>query len=175
MPELYVLLGLMILGAIIAVETKELLSSIISIGAVGFILCVAFLRLHAPDIAMTQLVVEVAVLIVLIRATIGRDTTITSGRGEFQSIALLTGFVAVIVFFAAMGLRCVPPFGEPLLTVSSTYLETGLEKTGAANIVSSVLLDFRAYDTLGEVTVLFASVAGAVLLLRKRGKKAKNE
>jgi multicomponent Na+:H+ antiporter subunit B len=42
-----------------------------------------------------------------------------------------------------------------------------MAKTGAANIVSSVILDFRGYDTLGEATVLFASIIGAAIILRK--------
>jgi len=174
MIELYILFALMILGAIIAIETKNLLSSIISVGGVGFFLCVAFLYLQAPDIAITQLVVEITILVILIRATINRDTTIISGRGEFASIALLTCFVGIILFFVCKGLQYMPSFGEPLLTVSDTYIKTGLEKTGAANIVTSVLLDFRAYDTLGEATVLFVSIAGAILLLRKEGRKEKN-
>ena len=43
-----------------------------------------------------------------------------------------------------------------------TRLEVGLEQTGAANYVMAVLLDFRAYDTLGEATVLFCAILGAL-------------
>ncbi|MCK4325548.1 DUF4040 domain-containing protein, partial [bacterium] len=57
MAELYLLLLFMIAGAIIAVETKDLLSSVIAVGAVGLGLSVAFLVLKAPDLAITQLVV----------------------------------------------------------------------------------------------------------------------
>lgn len=171
MLELYILLGLMILGSLISIETPNLLSSVVSIGAVGFFLCIAFLYLQAPDIAITQLVVEIIILVILIRATINRETKITSSRGSFLNIALLIGFVGTILFFVYLGFSFIPSFGEPLLTVSKKYIETGLEKTGAANIVTSVLLDFRAYDTLGEAVVLFTSIVGAILLLRKRGRK----
>ena len=51
-----------------------------------------------------------------------------------------------------------------------SYINDSLEKTGAANIVSAVILDFRAYDTLGEATVLFTSILGAVVLLREKSK-----
>ena len=54
---------------------------------------------------------------------------------------------------------------------SQTYIAEGLEKTGAANIVASVILDFRAYDTLGEATVLFTSIIGATVILRRNTKK----
>ena len=70
-----------------------------------------------------------------------------------------------------------PPFGESVLdrfadAPSQTYVTSGLEKTGAANIVTSILLDFRAYDTLGEATVLFCAILGALALLRKKARNA---
>ena len=51
---------------------------------------------------------------------------------------------------------------------SNTYLREGLESTGAANIVTAVLLDFRAYDTLGEATVLFCAIIGALSILWRK-------
>ena len=50
-------------------------------------------------------------------------------------------------------------------------LEEGVNKTGAVNIVSAVILDFRAYDTLGEVAVLFTSIIGIMAILRRKGRK----
>ena len=58
---------------------------------------------------------------------------------------------------------------------SNTYLRDGLEKTGAANIVTAVLLDFRAYDTLGEASVLFCAVMGALAILRPKARKQPDE
>lgn len=175
MIELYILTGLMIVGALIAVETKSLIFSVISLGAVGIILSVAFLYLGAPDIAITQIVVEIVVLLVLIRATIGRDTTIISGKGEFLEIVTLAVFVGITIFFIVRGLVYIHPFGDISLPVSRVYIEEGLKNTGAANIVTSVLLDFRAYDTLGEATVLFTCIIGAIIILRKKGRKKVNE
>ena len=83
---------------------------------------------------------------------------------------LLLGFGAMI-----FGSRGFPAFGEPLMRVSKVYVQTGLPSTYAANIVTSVILDFRAYDTLGEATVLFTSIVGALAILRKDGKVAKGE
>ena len=57
--------------------------------------------------------------------------------------------------------------GMPML---SDYLEEGLEATGSGNIVTSVILDYRAFDTLGEATVLFASIIGALAILRGRAR-----
>ncbi len=81
MIELYVLLIFMIIGAIIAIEMKDLLSSVIAVGAVGLGLSIVLLILKAPDVAITQLVVEMLCLIILIRATLKKDLPFsTTGR-----------------------------------------------------------------------------------------------
>ncbi|HHI01215.1 hypothetical protein NF865_03875 [Thermococcus aggregans] len=47
------------------------------------------------------------------------------------------------------------------------YIDHGIEEVGGTNIVTDIVFDYRGYDTLGEATVLFTSIAGAVALLRK--------
>jgi multisubunit Na+/H+ antiporter MnhB subunit len=169
--ELYLLLLFMICGAIIAIEAKDLFSSVIAVGAVGFALCLAFLVLKAPDLAITQLVVEILCLIILIRVTIKRDLPlIIGGRWVFNTISTLA-FAAVFIIFSWAALKELPRFGEPLMSVAKRYLEEGVGKTGAVNLVSAVVLDFRAYDTLGEAAILFASVIGIMAVLRRPGKK----
>lgn len=169
--ELHLLLIFMIFAAIVAIEVKDLLSSVVGIGAVGFALCLAFLILKAPDLAITQLVVEILCLIILIRATINKDLPLViEGRWVFNTVSTLA-FVAVFLFFARYALKELPVFGEPLMTVVKKYLEEGTSKTGAVNIVAAVILDFRAYDTLGEATVLFTAVIGIMAVLRHPGRK----
>jgi len=172
---LLLLMVFMIIGSIIAIETKNLLSSVISVGVVGFSLSIIFLMLGAPDIAITQVVVEILILVVLIRATITTDNTSIEGpRDTFPFVSSLI-FFGLFLMFAYFAVQELPKFGEPLMRVSGEYLRTGTEKTGATNIVTSVLLDFRAYDTLGEATVLFTSIVGAFVILRRKGRKGKSE
>ena len=64
-----ILILLMIIGAIVAIETPNLLYSVISVGAVGFLLSIVFLFLSAPDLAITQIAVEVITLVLLLKAT----------------------------------------------------------------------------------------------------------
>lgn len=68
-----------------------------------------------------------------------------------------------------------PRFGDPeapaINEVSQRYLEKGVEETGAVNAVAGMILDYRAFDTFGESTVLFAAAMSVVLLLRKTGKE----
>ena len=202
------LIAFMLIASLIAVETRDLLSSVIALGAAGFALSVIDLLMGAPDLAITQVVVEVIALVLLIRVVVTRkDTTVETPRDALRTGAALLagGLLLVGVFFAvggAGGEGVVPPFGEPLLShdandprppgVSRQYLGDpeqlrefaagdrpanrvtrggALRETGATNAVMAVLLDYRAYDTLGEATVIFASIIGAYAILRHVGRR----
>lgn len=171
-----ILMLLMIVGALLAIETKNLLSSIICVGAVGFLVSIAFLMLGAPDIAITQVVVEILCLVILIRATISRDLTTVSGDREFFGLIATVVLLLVLVIFSVEMFQEFPAFGKAATdrfadAPSNTYVAKGLQETGAANIVTAILLDFRAYDTLGEATVLFCAILGALAILRKKARK----
>ncbi len=69
--------------------------------------------------------------------------------------------------FLLAGLLSIHPVGEPINTAMDDYfLAWGQAETGANNIVTSVVFDYRAFDTLGEATVLFTAVSGIVALFR---------
>lgn len=175
MIELYVLLVFMIIGAIIAIEMKDLLSAVIAVGAVGLGLSIVFLVLKAPDVAITQLVVEMLCLIILLRATLKRDLPFsTTGRWLLNTL-ITAGFIVAFLFVAIRAFKDLPEFGYPIMRVANIYLKEGLIKTGASNLVSSVILDFRAYDTLGEATILFTAVIGVLAIVRRIGRKKKDE
>ena len=172
----YVLLLFMIIACLIAVQTDNLLSSIICVGAVGAIGSLMFLFLYAPDIAITQVVVEVLSLVVMLRVTISRDVTfITGDRELFGTVASIV--IILVIFLAGIEVfRTLPAFGVPVFSqfsnaASQTYITEGLPKTGAANIIAAIILDYRGYDTLGEATVLFTSIIGATVILRKETRK----
>ena len=61
------------------------------------------------------------------------------------------------------------------MKVAKQYLETGLPSTKAVNLIASVILDFRGYDTLGEATVLFTAVIGVLAVVRHIGRKKPEE
>jgi multisubunit Na+/H+ antiporter MnhB subunit len=168
--ELILLLLFMVCAAAVAVEIEDLLSSVIAVGAVGLGLSLAFLILKAPDLAITQLVVEILCLIILIRATINKDLPlIKDGRWFFNTVSTLL-FILSFLLFAYFAFKELPSFGAPIMKVAKEYIEQGLSKTGAANIVAAIILDFRGYDTLGEATVLFTAVIGVLAVIRKVGR-----
>ena len=175
MAALYILLVFMIVGAVIAIEVKDLLSSVVAVGAVGLALSMVFIILKSPDVAITQLVVEILALIILIRATLKRDLPFsTSGRWLVNTVVTVS-FIGAFLFVTAGCLKDLPEFGYPILRVASTYLKEGLAKTGATNVVASVILDYRAFDTLGEATVLFAAVIGVLTVVRRIGRKKEGQ
>jgi multisubunit Na+/H+ antiporter MnhB subunit len=134
MTEILALLILLtVIAAIITVLTSNLLYAVISVGAVGFLLAIVFLFLAAPDVAIVQIGVEVVSLVILIRATLGREVQKLKTVHAVVGVSFAVAFVAVIGLFA-------------------------------------VLLDFRAWDTLGEATVLFCAVLGAVSVLRRNAR-----
>lgn len=87
----------------------------------------------------------------------------------------------VMIFILLITVSFLPEFGNPdnpvNNVVSQRYIEKGLEETGAVNIVSGMILDYRAFDTLGESTVLFAAASSVMMLLRKekKGKETSNK
>jgi multisubunit Na+/H+ antiporter MnhB subunit len=174
---LYVLLGFMIIGSVVAVQTSDLLSAVISVGAVGFALSLIDLFLGAPDLALTQVVVEILVLVFLIRLVVQRRDDTEQHPPSTILVALVMVLFGAILFYMTHALADMIPFGAPLYahvgrasTLALEYLHEAVSKTGATNVVMAVLLDFRAYDTLGEATVIFTSIVGAYAVLRKVGR-----
>ena len=86
-------------------------------------------------------------------------------------IVIITG--ALLIY----GAQDMPDWGDPhspaSLHVSPYYLESTLHNTATPNVVTSVLADYRGYDTLGETTVIFTAGISCILILRKRREKKK--
>lgn len=174
---LSLLLGFMILGSLVAVEIADLLSAVIAVGAVGFALSLVDLFLGAPDLALTQVVVEILILVFMIRLVVQREDTTRQHPPGALLVAAIMLALGVVVAVAATAMRGMFPFGAPLFThapalptLALDYLRDAVRRTGATNVVTAVLLDFRAYDTLGEATVIFASIVGSYVILRRVGR-----
>jgi multisubunit Na+/H+ antiporter MnhB subunit len=164
---LVALAAFLVLGSIAALEMRNLLSAVIAVGAVGMGLSILFLLLGAPDIAITQVVVEVIVVTVMIRAT---TRTADEESGPPRSRATIAAGLAAVVLLVGVGVAAfaaLPAFGEARPTPSDWYLAEALAATGGANVVTAIVLDFRGYDTLGEATVILVAIAGALLIARR--------
>jgi len=82
-----------------------------------------------------------------------------------------TAFISILLLLLLGGLLYLVtdlPFGHPSVTDMDDYfIRHGQEQTGANNIVTSIVFDYRAFDTLGEATVLFTAVLGVGMMFRK--------
>lgn len=88
-----------------------------------------------------------------------------------KGTAIILMVVAAGILFRAAAV--LPPFGDPASPaathVSRRYIEHGAGETGATNIVTAVLADYRGYDTLGETMVIFTAGLACLLILGARG------
>ena len=185
MIELYVLLAAMLVAALAAIEIKDLLAAAVALGIVGFSVSIMFILLQAPDLAIVQIVVETLTVVffaaVILRTT-NSDTTLAGGlkrapadgglRGQlvFPAVVFVT-FGIIFLILVGRVLAELPSFGSPTMLVAREYIALGLERTGAANVVAAIILDFRGYDTLGEGTVLFTAVVGVLTIMRRAGRR----
>lgn len=166
------LISFMIVGSIVALELKDILSSIVAIGVVGLAVSLSFIFLEAPDLAIVQFLFEIFALIILIRAFLKKDYHKLEPAKLNGLLVGVTGLVVIALFLLSIRVFSeLPPFGQPLMTTSQYYLDRGAEQVGAANLVAAIVLDYRAYDTLGEVTILFTAILGTLTILRIRDAK----
>ena len=147
-------------------------AAVILLGGAGLVTCVSFVWLSAPDLALTQIVVETVTTVLLLlglrwlpkrvprispSSAIG---TIRWHRVRDFAIALLAGVGLAALALASMQ-RPAPD------SISRYFVENAYTKGGGTNVVNVILVDFRGFDTLGEITVLAVVALTVYALLRR--------
>lgn len=166
-PIDWLLLALVAAGTIAAVRARTRIAAVVVTGVVGTGMTVWFFVLGAADVAMTQLLVEiltVCVMVLLLRRLPREFMPSRAKRRRIlpAALALCAGAATTLGVWALTGRREMSPAAE-------FYLSEGQTITGGANIVNTILVDFRAFDTLGELTVLgVAGIAISALLYSRR-------
>jgi multicomponent Na+:H+ antiporter subunit B len=169
-----VIIGLMILGALYAIHAKDLLSSVIACGIVGYSLVICFLLLKAPDLAIVQIVVDTISLIIMVAVVLDTSREESFSKPDkkgYFSIAAAILIMAVLLYFFVVATQPLDELGKGSLRMAKHYIEGAAAKTGSANLVTGVVFDFRGYDTMGEAVVLVTAVLGVLTILRLKGKK----
>jgi multicomponent K+:H+ antiporter subunit A len=136
--------------------------SIILVGIVGLVVSLAFVRFSAPDLALTQLSVEVVTIILMLLALhyLPQHTPKeSSGKRIARDIFLAAGIGLGMTFITYLLLT------SPFSTISGYYLAQSVPGGGGSNVVNVILVDFRGFDTLGEISVLAMAALGAHALL----------
>jgi multicomponent Na+:H+ antiporter subunit A len=145
-------------------------AGVLTLSIFGFMVAIFFILASAPDLALTQLVVETLLLLIFLLvieelpAFYGElDTRIAARDVALSVVVGTTAFVSVL--FAARGPE------EPLTATASYYVRQAVPGAGGTNVVNVVLVDFRGFDTLGELLVVSVAAISAFVLviMRTRG------
>ena len=148
---------------VVAVYRQRLLA-VLMMGAVGLAVCLGFALLSAPDLALTQLLVEVATVLLLLLAL--RWLPAESAplpRSRLRALRDLLLCAAAGLGTAALAWQVL---ARPTASISEFFFARSLPDGGGANVVNVILVDFRAFDTLGEITVLAIAALAVHALLR---------
>ena len=148
------------------IRSNTYISSVLTLSILGFMVSIFYLLMDAPDLVMTQLVVESLSLIIflLVLNSIPEYTKkITSSRKVrdifISAAAGLMVFTSVIYATAE----------ETPVKLAEYYLENALPGSGGTNVVNVILVDFRGLDTMGEISVIFMAGMAIMMLFRMRG------
>jgi multicomponent K+:H+ antiporter subunit A len=152
-------------------------AAMILAGGAGLVTCLTFVWFSAPDLALTQLMVEIVTTVLMLlglrwlpkrlpqRFSWASARAALPRRARDLTIAIAAGGGLAAVAYAAMT-------RPPHETISQFFVTHALPEGGGTNVVNVILVDFRGFDTLGEITVL-AAVAVAVYSLLRRFRPAR--
>ena len=164
------LAALLATSMLIVVFTESRLLSIGGLGVVGFLTTLLYMLYSAPDVAKTQLLVE-TLLIVFIAIIMRRMPSLASGSRQSKGRRLVNLAVAATlgasVTIALLFVTSLP-YND---TLSSFYAAQSYPAAHGRNVVNVILVDFRAFDTLGEALVVVVASLAAWALLRTRSKE----
>lgn len=165
------LLALMIMTAAGAILVKDLVPAVFILGSYSFSLALVWAWFGAVDVAFVEAVVGAGLATVFFLLTLfgtsPEDTRIRRPPVPWPAFIGLP-LLGLLLLYGASDL---PRFGDPASPasthVSSRYLERSLQDTQTPNVVTSVLMDYRSFDTLIETVVIFTAGIACALLLRR--------
>lgn len=155
--------GLLIVGAISTVIWySNRVVSLIMLSVVGLMASIAFTRFSAPDLALTQLTVEVVTIILLMLALFFLPQ---HSPRESSSVRILRDIGISGALGIVVASICYALITRPLDSISAFFLANAKTGGGGTNVVNVILVDFRGFDTLGEICVLGIAALGIYKLL----------
>lgn len=163
-PAQLVIVGAMVVLALVVLFIEQRFVAALVIGGVG-LGCAALFALHgAPDLALTQVLVEtmtIVVFLLVLRQVPQRFEAPPTWAPRVVRVGIAVAVGAAVAVFAALvsGSRTGPSSGIE-------YAELSLPEAGGKNIVNVILVDFRGFDTFGEITVLAIAALGVANLVK---------
>lgn len=166
------LLILLVMTAAGAILVKDLVSAVFILGSYSFALALVWALVGAVDVAFVEAVVGAGLATVFFLLTLFRtaDKDTRIHRLPVPKVALFG--LPVLALLMLYGAGDLPVFNDPNAPasthVSPAYLENSVEETNTPNVVTAILMDYRALDTLVETIVIFTAGIACALLLRNR-------
>jgi multicomponent Na+:H+ antiporter subunit A len=161
------LLVVVVVVAVAAVvRAHSRVAAITALGVVGFGIALVFVLFGAPDLAITQFLVEtlVVIIVALVLVRLPSGTLREPGRGR---VRLVSGAIAALGGLLIAGLLVAVTTGPFDPTLTRFFEAESYASAQGRNIVNVILVDFRALDTLGEIAVLAVAAIGVFALLRR--------
>lgn len=160
------------LAVVFAVFTGGRLTAILAMGVVGYGIGLLYLFYGAVDLAITQFLAETVLMVLFVMVMLKLPKFgVVSGRISRIRDVIISLAVGVMVTLVVLNARFLNLY-EP---VSGFFAANSLTKAHGRNIVNVILVDFRALDTLGEITVLTLAAVGVYALFNIRVKKIKEK
>lgn len=155
-------LAIITIATIGVVRTRRRLTAVVYIGAVGVGVTLQVLLLGAPDVALTQFMVEALVVVIMMMVVRQQPKNFHRPRRSQHALGIALGVgVGVFTFLAVWVLLSRHQRSELALW----YLQQAPEISGGDNVVNTILVEFRGFDTLGELSVLgMAAIAIAAVI-----------
>jgi len=160
----FVVWAIAIVSAVAAVLFhRQRVVAVILVGVVGLAAALTFAYFSAPDLALTQLSVEVVTtaLLLMALALLPRTSPRASSSGRITRDLVLS-----VAAGLGVGLLIWAVLTRPQDTISWYFLAESLPKGGGSNVVNVILVDFRGFDTFGEIIVLGIAAVGVYALMR---------
>ncbi len=165
--------GILAVGILQVIFSKTRLTAIVSLGIQGFSVALIFMMFGAPDLSFTQFMVET--LSVVIIALVLTRLRLMQHDGRGPAAFLFDGLVAIGVG-VGMGALLMAITEAPLdMRLSEFFSTYSAAIAHGRNIVNVILVDFRALDTLGEITVVLITGVAALALIRVRSSEKADE
>lgn len=159
-----------IIGSITILFAKSRLTSIIALGAVGYTVSLFFVVFRAPDLALTQLVIETVSVALFLLCFYHLPKLKREERMRFKlNNAIISIGVGVIVTLIAISAHSSKMFDS----ISKYYVENTYKEAGGGNMVNVILVDFRGFDTLFEICVLAIAALGIYGMIKLRLERRK--
>lgn len=155
----------LILASLLSVVLhRERLVALVVLGAVGLVVALAFVKFSAPDLALTQLSVEVVTVVLLMLALyfLPQTTARVSRVWQRWRDGVLAGGLGV-----GAGLLTLAVLTRETANLADYFVTQSVPGGGGTNVVNVILVDFRGFDTLGEITVLALAGLGIFALLQQ--------